>query len=131
MADMMQFDLVSPERKLASLLASEVQIPGSEGDMTAMPDHAPTITTLRAGIVRAIGAEGTQEYMVTGGFAEITASSTTVLAEHAVPRDEVTREMLEEIHSKAKEAQASAAPEAQDMVTKAVADIVQLMEDMA
>ena len=49
MADTMQFDLVSPEKSLASLAAREVQIPGSEGDMTAMPDHAPTITTLRPG----------------------------------------------------------------------------------
>ena len=48
---MMQFDLVSPERKLASFEASEVLIPGAEGDMTAMPDHMPVITTLRPGIV--------------------------------------------------------------------------------
>ena len=47
MADTLQFDLVSPERSLASMQVSEVQIPGSDGDMTAMADHAPTITTLR------------------------------------------------------------------------------------
>ena len=43
----MQFDLVSPERSLASLDVTAVQIPGADGDMTAMADHAPTITTLR------------------------------------------------------------------------------------
>jgi F-type H+-transporting ATPase subunit epsilon len=48
----MQFDLVSPERRLASLQASEVQIPGADGDMVAMPGHAPVITTLRPGILR-------------------------------------------------------------------------------
>ena len=30
-----QFDLVSPERLLASVEASELQIPGADGDMTA------------------------------------------------------------------------------------------------
>ena len=45
-----QFDLVSPERKLASLDASEIQIPGSDGDFTAMAEHAPIITTLRPGL---------------------------------------------------------------------------------
>ncbi len=45
MANMMQFDLVSPERRLASVQATSVQIPGSEGDLTAMPDHSPMITT--------------------------------------------------------------------------------------
>ena len=36
MADTLQFDLVSPERRLASFEAREVQIPGADGDMTAM-----------------------------------------------------------------------------------------------
>ena len=39
MADMMQFDLVSPERMLASFEASEIEVPGAEGDFTAMADH--------------------------------------------------------------------------------------------
>ena len=43
MANTMQFDLVSPEKRLASLEATQVQIPAAEGDMTAMPDHAPVI----------------------------------------------------------------------------------------
>jgi F-type H+-transporting ATPase subunit epsilon len=52
MANTMQFDLVSPERRLASLEVTAVQIPGAEGDLTAMPGHAPLITTLRPGILR-------------------------------------------------------------------------------
>ena len=58
-----QFDLVSPERRLASVEASEVQIPGADGDMTAMADHAPTITTLRPGILTVVytGAGDVQE----------------------------------------------------------------------
>ena len=36
MADTMQFDLVSPERRLASMKVTSVQIPGADGDMTAM-----------------------------------------------------------------------------------------------
>ena len=46
MASSMQFDLVSPEAALASMTVSSVEIPGSEGDFTAMPDHAPVITCL-------------------------------------------------------------------------------------
>ena len=69
MANTMQFDLVSPERSLASLSATAVQIPGADGDMTAMPDHAPTITTLRPGLLKVEAPEGSSEYLVTGGFA--------------------------------------------------------------
>ena len=57
MAETMQFDLVSPERRLASLQVTSVQIPGADGDMTAMEGHAPTITTLRPGILSVEGPE--------------------------------------------------------------------------
>ena len=99
MADTMQFDLVSPERRVASLEVTSVQIPGADGDMTAMPGHAPLITTLRPGILRVESTGGTQEYVVTGGFAEI-GENLSVLAERALPREEMTQEtfdaMLEE-----------------------------------
>lgn len=103
MADTMQFDLVSPERRLASVEAKEVQIPGAEGDMTAMPDHMPLITTLRPGILRVTGAEGAQEYVVTGGFAEINAEGISVLAEQAVPRGELSQEQFKAMVTEAQE----------------------------
>ncbi|MDJ0627965.1 MAG: F0F1 ATP synthase subunit epsilon [Rhodobacter sp.] len=130
MADTLQFDLVSPERMLASMPAREVQIPGSEGDMTAMPDHMPVITTLRPGILRATGADGTQEFVVSGGFAEVTATSASVLAENAVPRSEVTPDFLEKLRKEAEEAHAQAAPEVQDHTAKALADLAHLADQM-
>lgn len=95
MAGTLQFDLVSPERRLASLAATEVQIPGAEGDMSAMEGHAPVITTLRPGILRATSADGVKSYVVSGGFAEITATSISVLAEQAVPLEEMTPAIME------------------------------------
>jgi F-type H+-transporting ATPase subunit epsilon len=104
----MQFDLVSPERRLVSTRVHEVVIPGAEGDMTAMADHAPTITTLRPGILKVTGPEGTSEYMVTGGFAEIGGDGVTVLAEQALHRDDVTQETLDDWVQQAAEAHAKA-----------------------
>ena len=94
MADTMQFDLVSPERRVASLEVTSVQIPGADGDMTTMPGHAPLITTLRPGILRVESTGGTQEYVVTGGFAEI-GENLSVLAERALPREEMTQETFD------------------------------------
>ena len=86
MADVMQFDLVSPEKRLASVEAKAVQIPGADGDLTAMPDHAPMITTLRPGVLTVEAASGeTTAYAVTGGFADVSGPATTVLAERAMP----------------------------------------------
>ncbi|MGB0608275.1 MAG: F0F1 ATP synthase subunit epsilon [Paracoccaceae bacterium] len=99
MAETMQFDLVSPERRLASGQVTSVQIPGVEGDLTAMPGHMPMITTLRPGVLRVSSEDGDQDYVVTGGFAEI-GEGLSVLAEKAVLRSEMTQEtfaaMLEE-----------------------------------
>ena len=124
MANTMQFDLVSPERSLASVQASEVQIPGAEGDMTVMPDHAPTITTLRPGLLSFVSDQGRQEFLVTGGFAEITATSTSVLAEQALPRDEVTQEVMDDLVAQAVEARERATPQAMDAAVKLVADMI-------
>ncbi|MEJ8562457.1 F0F1 ATP synthase subunit epsilon [Yoonia sp. GPGPB17] len=100
----LQFDLVSPERRLASVEASEVQIPGADGDMTAMADHAPTITTLRPGVLTVVHGGGSDAYVVSGGFAEITATGVSVLAEQALPKDEVTQEVYDQMVEDAKAA---------------------------
>lgn len=122
MAGNLQFDLVSPERKLASVQATEVQIPGAAGDLTAMEGHAPTITTLRPGILKAVSSDGTKSYVVTGGFAEISASSVSVLAERAVPLDEVDAKLLDQLISDASEATAVAVDK--DAADKAMADLL-------
>lgn len=124
MAATLQFDLVSPERKLASVQATEVQIPGADGDLTAMEGHAPTITTLRPGILKSISSEGIKSYVVTGGFAEISASGVSVLAERAVPVEEATAELMDQLIADATEASAVAADK--DAADKAMADLVAL-----
>ena len=129
MAETMQFDLVSPERSLASFQASEVLIPGADGDMTAMPDHAPIITTLRPGVLRVEGPDGTSEFVVSGGFAEISGDSLSVLAERAVPLAEMTREALDEMVAEA-QARHDAAQEAYKNEPGPVDEAAKLLADM-
>jgi F-type H+-transporting ATPase subunit epsilon len=130
MADTMQFDLVSPEKRLASAQVVSVQIPGADGDMTAMAGHAPTITTLRPGVLTAEGPDGTTQFVVTGGFAEISSRGVTVLAERAMAKSEVTQEHLSEMiaeaeaaHKRAKEIFANE-PGPVDDAAKLLSDMV-------
>lgn len=124
-----QFDLVSPERRLASVEASEVQIPGADGDMTAMAGHAPTITTLRPGLLRVLHSGGADEYVVFGGFAEITATGVTVLAEQAMPRAEMTQEVYKKMIADARAAMISA-KEVFENEPGPVDDAAKLISDM-
>lgn len=130
MADTMQFDLVSPERRLASVQATSIQLPGVEGDLTAMPNHAPLITTLRPGVVTVNGPEGMQAFAVTGGFAEISATATTVLAERAFPRHADHKASIQEHLEEARALAETAAAEHKDGAVKFVADLVKLLDDM-
>lgn len=130
MADTMQFDLVSPERSLASLQVASVQIPGADGQMTAMPNHAPVITTLRPGLLEVSGPEGDASYAVTGGFAEIGASGLSVLAEKAISMADAKPEDLEPVVAAAREAAEKASQENRDMAELLLADLEKLLEDM-
>ncbi len=127
----MQFDLVSPERRLASMEANAVQIPGTGGDMTVMQDHAPVITTLRPGIVRVEGSGAAEEYVVTGGFAEVGSAGISVLAEEAFSKADVSREMLDGLISAARDVASGASAETVDMANKRVADLEALSAALA
>ncbi|MDV4145894.1 F0F1 ATP synthase subunit epsilon [Shimia sp. FJ5] len=130
MANTMQFDLVSPERSLASLQVTAVQIPGADGDMTAMPGHAATLTSLRPGVVKVQSSDGEKDFVVTRGFAEISADSISVIAEHAHVGADVTKADLEDVLSAARAAAENADAEDKDAAEKFVADMVHLLDSM-
>ncbi len=92
MADSFTFELVSPERLLVSEEVQHVVIPGTEGEMTVMANHAPVMTTIKPGVVTVRTAAGQDErYVVFGGFADILPDACTLLAESAVAVEDIDR----------------------------------------
>lgn len=97
MADSFDFELVSPERLLLSEKVTEVVIPATLGEMTVMAKHAPTMTTIKPGVVTVkLASGGTKKYVVFGGFADILPTGCTLLAESAVPQDEANRDLFQQ-----------------------------------
>src|SRR5271154_7182490 len=84
------FELVSPEKIVFSGEVEAVVIPGVEGELTVLKDHAPTMAMLKPGIV-VINQTATQkmELLVGGGFAHISPEGLTLLAEEAVALESV------------------------------------------
>ncbi|MBM3585484.1 MAG: F0F1 ATP synthase subunit epsilon [Alphaproteobacteria bacterium] len=90
------FELVSPERLLASTAVDMVVVPGAEGDFGVLPGHAPFISALRAGVIDVHdGGKVTDRIFVADGFAEVTTERCTVLAGEAVPLDRIDRAQVE------------------------------------
>jgi F-type H+-transporting ATPase subunit epsilon len=84
------FELVSPERLLASIDADMVVIPGAEGDFGVLPSHAPFISLLRPGVVSIYqGDRVDRRVFVAGGFAEVNERGCTVLADEAEPLEDI------------------------------------------
>ena len=103
MADPFQFELVSPERLLLSGAVDQVVVPGSEGYFTVLKGHAPFMSTLRPGVVEVARGEGDMRIFVRGGFADVSTEGLTILAEQAIPLEEVDAAMLAEAVKNAEE----------------------------
>jgi F-type H+-transporting ATPase subunit epsilon len=57
-----------------------VTVPGTEGEMTLLADHAPLVSALRAGTITIKEVDGaTKEFEVTSGTMEVSKNSVTVL----------------------------------------------------
>jgi F-type H+-transporting ATPase subunit epsilon len=110
MADSFAFELVSPERRLAAADAAAVTIPGVAGDLTAMPNHAPYLTTLRPGTVTVTSAGGSvTRYFVSGGFAEVSPTGVSILAEEASEAGALPRDLMDRLVADAERALATVA----------------------
>ena len=96
MAERVQFELVTPERLLISEMVEMVVVPGTEGNFGVLPGHAPLISSIRPGTIDIYeGQSITRRIFVVSGTAEVTPERCTVLADEAMPPDEVDRGAIE------------------------------------
>ncbi|MEM9233316.1 MAG: ATP synthase F1 subunit epsilon [Pseudomonadota bacterium] len=121
MADF-HFSLVSPEKELYAGEAVSVAVPGTEGIFEAMPGHSPIMSTLSPGILAFKGQGGDeQRFYVRGGFADVTPTGVTVLAELAIAEGDLKGDILAEEKALAKrQLEADLSPE--DMLEAQRAD---------
>lgn len=102
-------EIVSQDRMVYEGDVDIVVLPGSEGEMGILPNHAPLLTTLKYGIVK-VRKDGEEEvFTVAGGVAEVQPDIVTVLADAAenvreidVARAEAARKRAQEFLAGAK-----------------------------
>ena len=95
MADKLNVSIVSPELELYTGAVDQVDLPGAEGNLGILPDHAPLMTAVRTGAITIYDGQDQTQFFVQGGFADVTPAGLTVLAEFAQPLAEVSKDDLQ------------------------------------
>lgn len=90
------FELVSPERLIYTGAVEQVVVPGTEGEFTVLSGHAPLMATIRPGVVEVFETrERSTKMFVRGGFADVSPTGLTILAEQAIPLAELNSAQIE------------------------------------
>jgi F-type H+-transporting ATPase subunit epsilon len=113
MADLLKFELVSPERLLSSGEVRRSSCRGPKASSRCWPTTRPVLATMKPGVVTVTDADGSEERIfVRGGFAEINPAGLTVLAEEAIAVKDLSAADLDEKISNAQEEEAQGARDA-------------------
>lgn len=128
----LHFEFVSPERVLFSGDVDQVDLPGAEGDMGILAEHAPLVTALRPGVVTIYSGAARESVVIVGGLAEVSPAGLTILADRAGPRDDFDAAMLAAEIKDAEEDVADAADDAQrDMLARRLEQLKSLQAALA
>src|SRR2546423_13889984 len=89
MAEQMQLEVVTPERRVLAEAVNSVTVRGRNGDMQILPGHAAVISELQTGVLAYNQGGTTQQLHVSGGFIEVNNDKVSVLAEIAERPEEI------------------------------------------
>ena len=89
MAEKIQLEVVTPERRVLSETVDGVQVPGLNGELGILPGHVPLISQLQTGVLTYTQGGATHRLHVSGGFVEVNADRVSVLAEVAEHPEEI------------------------------------------
>ena len=124
MADKIKLDIVSAEEEIFSQEVEMIYAPAEMGEVGISPKHAPLITKLKPGDVRAqINKDEMKTFYVSGGILEIQPNEVTILSDTALREDDLDEERALEAEKLAKEAMKNSSNEVDS--TKAKSELLQ------
>ena len=96
-------EVVTPEKLLLSQQVDEVIAPGSEGEFGVLPGHCHFLSALRIGELRYRVGDVTNHMAVLWGYAEVTPTKVTVMAEIAEKAEDIDVDRAQEAVEKAEQ----------------------------
>jgi len=89
MAEQLQLDVVTPDRRVLETPVDMVTVPGLGGELGILPGHTPLISQLQTGVLSYTREGRTFQLHVSGGFVEVNEDRISVLAEIAELPEEI------------------------------------------
>src|SRR5579862_1502063 len=111
MADTLQLQIVTPDKRLVSDDVEQVEMPGLNGYLGILPGHAPLLTELGPGELSYLQGGKTSYLAVAWGFAEVLPDKVTILADAAERPEDIDVKRAQEAKARAEEALKQAAPD--------------------
>lgn len=106
--------ILSPTAQLADTFVNMVEVPGAEGDMGILPDHAPFVAMLRPGVVQVHMADGSHRaFFAATGYVDVSAEGCTILSDHIQDVNDISRIGAEEALAAAEASLAAATTNAE------------------
>ena len=96
-------EIVTPYGLVVNSRVEEAYVPGSQGDFGVLPCHAPLLTLLRIGELHYRREREVHFLAINRGFAEITPTRTTILADTAEPAEGIDKERANSAKTRAEE----------------------------
>ena len=102
MADKLLLSVVTPKKEIVvDAEVDQVNIPGFDGDMGILANHAPLLTLMRPGRFSYQKGDEEVELVISEGYAEVTDNRVTILAESAEFLHEIDHDRAETARSAA------------------------------
>ena len=99
----LHLEIVTPEKKIFSDSVENVYLPGADGEMGILPQHAGLVTALKAGELRYLHNGVTTTLAIGSGFAEVDQKKVIVLTDSALGEDEIDEATTEAALKRAEE----------------------------
>lgn len=115
MAERIQLDVITPERRLLSETVDAVTVPGMNGEIGILPGHTPLISQLQTGVLTYTQGTTTHRMVVSGGFVEVNDERVSVLADLAERPDEIDANQARQEREQAEKALGSFSGSEEDM----------------
>ena len=121
----LKLEIVTPEARIFSDEVDSVVLPGAEGEMGVLPQHANLVTTLNHGELFYTKGGKSSHLAVGEGLVEITGTTTRILTDMAIGVEDIDEKVVEEALERAKHALENIKPGADNEEVAAVIAMIQ------